>query len=137
MIHPRKSKRFRARLLKTPARALAAATICLAIFTSHALSQSSYDAQLARLAEILGSVHFLRTLCGEKDGSWRTQMEALLLAEEASDERKEMLISSFNRGYRSFAAVYSNCTENALLAIGRYMKEGETLSTEIIRRYAD
>lgn len=116
---------------------LAAASICLIMSSSHAAGQAPYDPQLMRLAEILGSVHFLRTLCGEKDGPWRAQMEALLEAEAPSEERRARLIASFNHGYRSFAAVYSSCTAHALTAIDRYMKEGETLSREIVRRYGD
>ena len=116
---------------------LAATLTWLVLTSSQATAQAPYDPQLMRLAEILGSVHFLRTLCGEKDGLWRAQMEALLEAEAPSEERRARLIASFNHGYRSFAAVYSNCTPHALAAIDRSMKDGEALSREIVRRYGD
>ena len=102
-----------------------------------AAAQAPYDEQLLRLAEVLGSVHFLRGLCGEKDGVWRAQMEALLKAEAPSEERRAKLIASFNHGYRSFAAIYSTCTEAAVQAIDRYMKEGEALTNEITLRYGN
>ena len=38
-----------------------------------------YDEKLLRLSEILGSLSFLRDLCGESDGAaWRDEMSALL-----------------------------------------------------------
>lgn len=99
--------------------------------------ETSYDRPLLRLAEVLGSIHFLQHLCGEKSDLWRGQMEALLDAEAPSDERRAELIGSFNHGYRSFAAVYSKCTESALQAIEHYMKEGETLTNEIVQQYGE
>ena len=37
------------------------------------------DGELQRLAEILGALHYLRAVCGAKEGTkWRDQMEALL-----------------------------------------------------------
>lgn len=123
--------------MRSLARLLAAAVLAAAVCAPPAAAQTPYDPQLSRLAEILGSVHFLRGLCGEEDGPWRARMEALLEAEEPSAERRAMLVASFNRGYRSFAAVYSNCTQQALAAIDRYMEEGERLSREIVRRYGN
>ncbi|WP_309084020.1 TIGR02301 family protein [Chelativorans sp.] len=99
--------------------------------------EAPYDAQLTRLAEVLGSVHFLRGLCGEADGVWRAQMEALLKAEAPSEERRARLVAAFNHGYRSFAAVYTSCTDQAVRAIDRYMKEGEKLTSEIALRYGN
>jgi hypothetical protein len=38
-----------------------------------------YDANLQRLAEILGSLHYLRGICGANEGQkWRNQMQALV-----------------------------------------------------------
>ncbi len=51
-----------------------------------------------RLAEILGSLHYLRTLCGEAGGRWRTEMEGLLEAENPDTERRAKLIARFNHG---------------------------------------
>ena len=83
------------------------------------------------LSEVLGSLHFLRNLCGEKGDTWRAQMETLLAAENPDPARKAQLTASFNRGYRSFEGTYSSCTASATEAIGRYMKEGEALSRDI------
>lgn len=41
-----------------------------------------FDAELQRLAEILGTLHYLRGICGGSDGAkWRSEMQALIDAE--------------------------------------------------------
>lgn len=97
-----------------------------------------YDAQLARLSEILGSIHYLRSLCGEEDGDWRQSMQELLDAETASEpRRRERLTAAFNRGYRSFASVHASCTDSARTAEERYRNEGATLAAEIAARFGN
>ncbi|NVP54307.1 TIGR02301 family protein [Mycoplana rhizolycopersici] len=98
-----------------------------------------YDGRLERLSEILGAVHYLRNLC-LKDGedSWRKAMEDLISMEAGSEAyRKERLTAAFNRGYRSFASVYSSCTDQAVVAEERYRIEGATLATEITARFGN
>lgn len=96
-----------------------------------------YEEQLLRLSEILGSVHYLRSLCGEKDGGWRDQMETLLNAENPEPAMRARMIASFNRGYRTFGSIYKSCTDSATEAIDRYMKEGEALTKEVVVRYGN
>lgn len=125
---------------KRPMKALPRFVFAVALAVSTvpaAATDAPYDGKLLRLAEVLGSVQFLRTLCGEENGEWRAQMEALLAAEEPSAERRARLVARFNHGYRSFAAVYTTCTETAVQAIDRYMKEGEALASEIVLRYGN
>jgi uncharacterized protein (TIGR02301 family) len=99
--------------------------------------EAPFEARLMRLAEVLGSLHYLRNLCGERGNQWREQMEKLLETEKPDDARRAKLIASFNRGYRSFDEIYVNCTNSAVEAINRYMKEGEALSREIAGRYGN
>lgn len=97
-----------------------------------------YDAQLLRLAEVLGSVHYLRSLCSSSSGDWRTSMQNLLDAETINEpRRREKLTAAFNRGYRAFAAVHTSCTAAARKAEERYRNEGATLSGEIATRYGN
>lgn len=96
-----------------------------------------FQAKLERLSEILGSVHYLRNLCGEKSTVWRDKMDELLTAENPPDERRSRLVARFNRGYRSFASTYGSCTESAALALKRYTREGEGLTKEIVLRYGN
>jgi uncharacterized protein (TIGR02301 family) len=99
--------------------------------------EAPFEAGLMRLAEVLGSLHFLRNLCGEEGSEWRGQMEKLLESENPAPERRARFIASFNRGYRSFSESYKSCTPSATEAIGRYMKEGEALTRDIASRYGN
>ena len=95
-----------------------------------------YEPQLLRLAEILGSLAFLRDLCGAGDADkWRAQMAALLSAEGATEARKERMAGAFNKGFRGFEQTYRTCTPNAQLVITRYVDEGERIAHDIASRY--
>ncbi|MVA99660.1 TIGR02301 family protein [Nitratireductor sp. CAU 1489] len=89
-----------------------------------------YEERLLRLAEVLGSLHYLRNLCGETGNLWREQMEALLASENPTIDKRARFVARFNRGYRSFAETHVTCTESTMAAIERYMKEGEALSRD-------
>ncbi|WP_026619166.1 hypothetical protein M728_000835 [Ensifer sp. WSM1721] len=98
-----------------------------------------YDERLLRLAEILGSVHYLRNLClGQPEDAWRRSAQELLDKETAGEpKRRERMTAAFNRGYRTFASVYTSCTEPATLAEQRYRAEGATLASEIVARFGN
>jgi uncharacterized protein (TIGR02301 family) len=97
-----------------------------------------FDGDLQRLSEILGALHYLRGLCGAKEGQkWRNEMQALIEAETSAGERRARIVASFNRGYRSFQQTYRTCTPAADLAIRRYLEEGSRISREITARYAN
>ena len=96
-----------------------------------------YEAGLMRVAEVMGSLHFLRNLCGDKGNQWRQTMERLLAAENPDPERRARFIASFNRGYRSFESTYTKCTASATEAIGRYTVEGENLARDLAARYGN
>jgi uncharacterized protein (TIGR02301 family) len=113
-----------------------AAALCGSAVRAEAV-EAPFEPGLLRLAEILGSLHFLRNLCGEKGDQWRIEMEKLLESENPDPDRRARFIASFNRGYRSFGTSYSRCTASATEAINRYMKEGEALSRDIASRYGN
>lgn len=95
-----------------------------------------YDDGLVRLSEILGSMHYLRALCGASEGTlWRDQMQGIIDAEQAEGERLARLVDGFNRGYEGFKAVYRTCTPAATLAVDRYMQEGARIARDIAARY--
>lgn len=97
-----------------------------------------YDADLQRLAEILGSLQYLRTICGSKEGQkWRNEMQALIDSEAPSGERRRQIVARFNRGYRGFEQTYRTCTPAADLAIRRYLDEGARIARDITARYAN
>jgi uncharacterized protein (TIGR02301 family) len=98
-----------------------------------------YDERLERLSEILGAMHYLRNLCSEKaEDNWRASAQRIIdLEAGAEPRRKEKLTAAFNRGYRSFAAIYTACTDSAVVAEERYRNEGATLATEITARFGN
>jgi len=97
-----------------------------------------FDADLQRFAEILGTLHYLRAICGSNEGmKWRNEMQALADAETPSGERRTRMIASFNRGYHSFQQTYRSCTPAAQLAIRRYLEEGSKISRDLTARYAN
>jgi uncharacterized protein (TIGR02301 family) len=100
--------------------------------------RAPYEAELQRLSEILGALHYLRDICGAKEGAiWRNEMQALIEAEAPSGERRSRLMASFNRGYSGFQQTYRTCTPAADFAIRRYLEEGARLSRDITARYAN
>jgi len=98
-----------------------------------------YEARLLRLAEIIGSIQYLRNLCNpEGEDGWRESMQALLDSETAGEAtRRAQLTAGYNRGFRAFASVYTICTASALVAEERYRHEGATLIAEIVARYGN
>ena len=97
-----------------------------------------YEADLVRIAEIMGALHYLRPLCGAPEGNrWRGEMQALVEAEAPTEDRKDKLIRGFNRGYAAFARTYRICTPAADLAVARYLEEGAKLTHDIVARYGN
>jgi uncharacterized protein (TIGR02301 family) len=97
-----------------------------------------FDAGLARLSEILGSLHYLRGLCGANEGAkWRAEMQALLDAEAPSGQRRAQFTAHFNRGYRAYLQTYRTCTPAADLVIRRYLEEGSKIAREVTARYSN
>ena len=97
-----------------------------------------FDGDLQRLAEILGSLHYLRGICGSNEGAkWRNQMQALIDAETPSGDRRTRMIAGFNRGYNGYQQTYRSCTPAATVAIRRYSEEGAKISRDLTARYAN
>ncbi len=114
--------------------------VALTIAPARAAPESSanFEADLARLAEILGALHYLRGVCGANEGQkWRDQMQALIEAEGQPADRKAKLSASFNQGYRGFQQTYRTCTPAADLAIRRYLAEGAKIAREVTARYTN
>lgn len=126
---------------------IAAVLLCLAGAPAWAQNQPAppaagrtapFDNDLQRLAEILGGLHYLRPVCGARDGQrWRNEMQALLDAEAPAGERRRKFAAGFNRGYRGFQQTYRTCTPAASIVIRRYLEEGARISRDIGARYAN
>src|SRR5215471_6180632 len=91
---------------------------CLAVPARAQDAAAPFDGDLQRLAEILGTLHYLRGICGSNEGlKWRNEMQALIDAETPGGDRRARMIAAFNRGYNGFQQTYRTCTPAALVAI--------------------
>jgi uncharacterized protein (TIGR02301 family) len=95
-----------------------------------------YERDLLSLAEVMGSLAFLRQLCGAPDAAeWPRRMEELLQTEGTTERRRARLAGAYNKGFRDFATTYRICTDNAVIASSRFLGRGEELSRSIAARY--
>ena len=104
----------------------------------HAQTMMTLDDSLQRLSEILGALHYLRSICGSNEGTkWRTEMQALIDAEAAAADRRAKMVAGFNRGYAGYQQTYRTCTPAAETAIRRYLEEGAKIAREVTARFAN
>ncbi len=95
-----------------------------------------YEPQLLELAEIMGSLAYLRTLCGGKEAQdWRNRMAALVEAEGRTPQRRDRLTAAFNRGFKAYSLTHRACTDTSLEAASRLAIQGEALSRALANRY--
>ena len=114
------------------------AAACAAVPARAQDAAAPFDGDLQRLAEILGTLHYLRGICGSNEGAkWRNQMQALIDAETPAGDRRARMIAGFNRGYNGFHQTYRTCTPAAMVAIRRYIDEGSKISRDLTARYAN
>jgi uncharacterized protein (TIGR02301 family) len=103
-----------------------------------AAAPTPYDPDLQRLAEILGALHFLRSICGSNEGQkWRDEALALIDAEAPGGPRHDQMVQAFNRGYSGFQQSYRTCTPAANVVIHRYLQEGAQIARDITAHYAN
>jgi uncharacterized protein (TIGR02301 family) len=96
-----------------------------------------YQAEMERLAEIMGSLYFLQPLCDTGTEDWRAQMAELIALDNPDEDRRQRLAGAFNGGYTAFARNYKVCTESAQEALMRLLVEAEKIAREIHSRYAE
>lgn len=95
-----------------------------------------YEPQLLKLAEIIGSLSYLRTLCETREAQdWRERMAALLESEGRSPQRRERLASAYNRGFRAYSATHRTCSDGTQEASSRLAQEGEKLAKTLAGRF--
>jgi uncharacterized protein (TIGR02301 family) len=96
-----------------------------------------YQAEMERLAEIMGSLYFLQPLCDAGSEDWRAQMAELITLDQPDEDRRQRLAGAFNGGYTAFARNYKVCTASAEEALKRLLLEAEKTAREIHSRYAE
>lgn len=97
-----------------------------------------YQLKLEHLAELMGTLAFLRDLCPAGDGAlWREKMENLIAAEGTTSVRRDRLAGAFNAGFESYRISYHRCTPAALLVIERALAAGSRLSRELSAQFGN
>jgi uncharacterized protein (TIGR02301 family) len=133
--HIREAMKIRALVIVT---SLIVGAVAANVQASAADTAAPFDAGLARLSEILGSLHYLRGLCGANEGNkWRGEMQALLDAEAPNGQRRSQFIAHFNKGYHAYLETYRTCTPAADLVIRRSLEEGSKIAREVTARYSN
>jgi len=95
-----------------------------------------YEAQLLRLAEMMGALTYLRDLCGLGDGAkFRAKLEALLKAEGITEQRRDFIAGAYNQAFRGYATTYRECTPAASEIIARFLTESARLAEEVASKY--
>ena len=95
-----------------------------------------YEPQLTRLAEILGALHHLRTVCRAPDANvWRDRLASLIEADSAPPDRRDRLAGAFNASFRTWARSYRTCTPAAEHASRLFLDETAKIATEVRARF--
>lgn len=108
---------------------LALAVAALPFFTVKA---KAMPAGITQLAEVLGGVHHLRTLCGTNEGQlWRNKMIEMMSAARQDDAERQALIKHFNDAYYRYRNAYPACTPTAAAQCDKLMQDGQRLAEEL------
>lgn len=95
-----------------------------------------YEPDLLRLAEIIGSLAYLRDICAARDAAdWRDKMTGLLDSEGRTPLRRERLVSAYNRGFKAYASVHRACLPASEEASSRLAVDGERLAKVLAGRF--
>lgn len=97
----------------------------------------SYQGEMARLSETIGSLYFLQPLCGYAAHDWRAEMAALIDLDQPDDDRRQRLYGAFNGGYTAYSRLHRVCTPAANEAMVRLLTQAESLARDIHARFAE
>jgi uncharacterized protein (TIGR02301 family) len=95
-----------------------------------------YEADLLRLAEMMGALAYLRDLCRDGDGAqYRQRIAGLIEGDSSPQETKDQIAGAFNRGFDGYRLTYRTCTDNARATIADYLAQSQKLAREAAARY--
>ena len=125
-------------MMKLVLAALVSVALAGPVHPVRAQTVMTLDDSLQRLSEILGALHYLRSVSGGSErNKRRTEMQALLDTEATTADRKTRMDTAFNRGYGGFQQTYRTCTPAAEVAVRRYLSEGAKIAREVTARFAN
>jgi uncharacterized protein (TIGR02301 family) len=112
--------------------ALALALICAALPARAASMDRPMENGLERLAEILGSVHHLREVCGANEGAlWRNKMIDMMNVAALDAEHRQRMISHFNEGYYQAQTAFPGCSGRAAARANALFDEAHRLAARL------
>lgn len=92
----------------------------------------NFENGLMRLAEILGSIHHLRNICGANEGPlWRNKMIDMMNVAELGARERKKIIRHFNDAYYSIRTRYPDCTNDAARRANLLFNEGHQLAAQL------
>ena len=95
-----------------------------------------YEPDLLRLAEIMGSLAYLREICAAREApAWRDRMVALVEAEGRVPSRRDRLTDAYNRGFKAYASIHRTCLPASEEASTRLARDGERLAKGLAGRF--
>lgn len=93
---------------------------------------AAYDSSYVRLAEILGAVHHLRSICTPDEGAmWRNKMIDMLSYLPDRTSQQETMISHFNSYYHRYERRYRSCTSEAAEEANHLFDEAQILARHL------
>jgi uncharacterized protein (TIGR02301 family) len=113
-------------------RAGAALTAVLLAMPPAPAAAQTLPAEMFRLAEVLGAVHHLRTVCGTREGQlWRNKMIEMLGAIDPSDTDRKEMIARFNDAFHNTRNRYSACSRSAAGQSDKLFEEGQRIARDL------
>lgn len=95
-------------------------------------SASQLNDGLMRLAEILGSVHHLRDVCGANDGLlWRNKMIDMMNVAKLDPKQRKAMISHFNDAFYDARTRFPQCTSDAANRANALFDEAHRLAERL------
>jgi uncharacterized protein (TIGR02301 family) len=95
-------------------------------------SASQLNDGLMRLAEILGSVHHLRDVCGANDGLlWRNKMIDMMNVAKLDPKQRKAMISHFNDAFYDARTRFPHCTSDAAKRANSLFNEAHHLAERL------
>lgn len=112
-------------------RAVTALILC-ALLAPCPARAAAYDVGYVRMAEILGAVHHLRSICTPNEGAmWRNKMIDMLGYLPDQKAQRDVMISHFNNYYHRYERRYRNCSRQAAEEANQLFDEAQILARRL------
>ncbi len=95
-----------------------------------------YEPDLLQLADIIGSLAYLRHICNGHDATlWHQKMLSLVETEGRTPAIRDRLVGAYNAGFKAYASAHRTCLAGTEEASVRLSRDGERLARRLAGRY--